>query len=284
MNNLKYLQTIILLLLLSLFSHGQINFPDVNGWKKSETVTYNTETLWEYINGAADYYLNYSFEKLEVVEYQRKEDEYIKVEIYHHSSGLNAFGVYAFERPTETNYLEIGAEAYLEHSALNFFTRNWYVKIHTHLQDNDAISTLKTLAKKVSHLSGQEYSFPHQFDYLPIDYKTPHSEKYYPTNYLGFSFLTNSISADYQEENLKYTIFIAEGINQKQAVKMLQSYLSFVKSSESAKPEHIYKLEDMFNGTVYLNVVNNVLIGILNLDDPAKAEKIFYKVNPNLID
>lgn len=258
---------------------SQISFPETEGWKLTTTSSYNSETLWEYINGAADYYLNYGFDKLDVAEYQRTDDEYFKLEIYQHSSQLNAFGIYAYERPGETTFLELGAEGYIEHSSINFYGNNWYVKIHSHQKDENAIHALKDIAKKVSELMGKETAQPKELDFLPSENIIAHSEKFYPSNFLGLSFLTNALSADYSLDDKKYTIFLISEKSPKDAETALGKYFEFTKKSDTPTENKIYSINDLFNGQVFIIQNKNKLIGILELKDEEKAKEILAKIS-----
>jgi len=45
-------------------------FPEIKGWEISgEIKVYTPETLYDYINGAAELYLSYDFQELQVAEY-----------------------------------------------------------------------------------------------------------------------------------------------------------------------------------------------------------------------
>ncbi len=245
---------------------GQIDFPETEGWEKAKKEEYNTENLWEYINGAADYYLNYGFEKLEVVEYQRSENEYIKLEIYGHGTPLNAFGIYAFERPPEATFLNLGAEGYIEHSALNMYGNTWYVKIHSHQSDEGTISAIKDLAKKVSQLMGDKVFAPDVFRVLPKDDRIIHSEKYYPSNFMGLSFFNKVVSARYHEDGSEYTVFTLEDESGEKALEVVQKYLDFANTGKDAVADKIFKVEDPFNGKVYIKAAGSKISGILELD------------------
>ena len=246
--------------------YAQVDFPEIDGWKKADIKMYNSQSLWEYINGAADYYLNYGFDKLEVAEYQRTEEEYIKLEIYEHGTPLNAFGIYAFERPPETTYLKLGAEGYIEHSALNMYGKTWYVKIHSHQSDEGAIKAIKDLAAKVSEMLGEKVFAPDVFRVLPKDDRIKHTEKYFPSNFIGLSFFNQVVSAKYHEEDSEYTVFTFEAESPEKALETLQKYLDFAKTGKEAVLDKIFKVEDPFNGKVYIKANGTKLIGILDLN------------------
>ncbi len=267
--------SLITVFLLSFYNlvRAQIIFPETGGWAKKSTKVYDAEDLWEYIDGAADYYLNYGFVRLDVAEYQRSEEEYFKVEIYQHSSVLNTFGIYAYERPSETTFLKLGAEGYIEHSAINFYGKQWYVKIHTHQQDEDAIRAIKDIAGKISELLGKDIVAPTILQVFPGENLIEHSQKYYPTNFLGLSFLQNAISADYQSGTGKYTLFVLEQDSKELVQKILSKYFEFVKIEDKMVDGKTYSIDDPFNGQVYILLKQNKLLGTIELKDFGIAAK-----------
>jgi hypothetical protein len=261
-------------LIASTHIQAQINFPETDGWKLSKISSFNTETLWEYINGAADYYLNYGFSRLDVAEYQRSKDEYIKLEIYQHDNSVNTFGIYAYERPSKTTFLELGAEGYIEHSSINFYGNHWYIKIHTHQKDENAISTIKNIAGKVSEMMGKEVSPPDELNLLPSENKVERGEKYYPTNFLGMSFFSNALSADYKIEDNKYSVFIITEKSSEIATTTLGKYFDFTKADFEPEENTIYTVNDLFNGQVNLVQNKNRLFGIIDLEEDVMAKEI----------
>jgi hypothetical protein len=272
--------SIITVFLLSFYNlvNAQVTFPETKGWSKKNTEVYDVENLWEYIDGAADYYLNYGFVRLDVAEYQRSAEEYFKVEIYQHSSELNTFGIYAYERPSKTTFLMLGAEGYMEHSAINFYGKQWYVKIHTHQKDEDAIRAIKDIAQKVSGLLGENITPPTILQIFPKENLIGHSQKYYPTNFLGLSFLENAISADYQQGTDKYTLFVLEQVSKKLVQEMVLKYFEFVKTGDNLVDGKIYSIDDPFNGQVYILLKQNKLLGTVGLKDHKMADKCLEKL------
>lgn len=71
-------------------------FPEVVGWKQSgEIQTYKPDTLFEYIDGGADLYLAYDFQELRMAEYSNEKKASVVIEIYHHKTPIDAFGIYS---------------------------------------------------------------------------------------------------------------------------------------------------------------------------------------------
>src|SRR3972149_9613743 len=62
-------------------------FPEVKGWKQAgKPQAFSPETLYEYIDGAADLYLKYEFQELKVAEYRNDRKASVTVEIYRHKT------------------------------------------------------------------------------------------------------------------------------------------------------------------------------------------------------
>ena len=60
--NMKIMKITALLVLAASIPLSAVEFPDVEGWEKtSEVKTYTPDNLWEYINGAADQFIEYGF-------------------------------------------------------------------------------------------------------------------------------------------------------------------------------------------------------------------------------
>jgi len=71
--------------------------------------TYTPDTLYEYIDGAADVFLSFDFQKLASLTYENHSKSTITVDIYRHNSERNGFGIYSQEKPQQGNFLSPSA-------------------------------------------------------------------------------------------------------------------------------------------------------------------------------
>lgn len=253
-------------------AHTQ-HFPKIETFKKGNIATYTPEELWEYINGAAVYYIDFAFKKLKVIEYRNGPDNYIKAEIYEHSSPIDAFGIYAYERSGKAKYLEIGSQGYLSHSSLNFYKNTCYVKVHSNQKDSLTLLAIREIgygiAKRIPELSS-----PKPFDAFPAENRIEYSEKYFASNYLGHSFLFKAREISYTGNKANYQLFRIKNANTKQSLQNLGKYLSFVKSGDSAAEDYLFKLNDMFNGTLFIIAKGPYLYGSIGIEDSFEAESL----------
>ena len=85
-------------------------FPDIDGWQPAgEVRTYDASNLWEYINGAADAFMMYGFEQLQVRDVSAG-GVTVTANIYDMGTPLNAFGIYRAESPKGVESLDVGVE------------------------------------------------------------------------------------------------------------------------------------------------------------------------------
>jgi hypothetical protein len=273
MSKNKILFLSISLLLCSIIK-AEIDFPKIRGWNKADSAKlFDSETLWEYIDGAAESYLNYNFRQLEVMEYSRSQYEYIKVEVYHQGSDIDAFGIYAFERPMEAEFLELGCEGYMVHSSLNFYTEDCYIKIQSHQTDEKTLSAIRTIAEKVAVVISEEPDKPILLDLLPDYEKIPRSEKYFSSNFLGYSFLNNVIAADYLSNGQEYKMFVLISDSKETALNTLQRYFKQTKTDTKPVMDKLCSVDDLFNGYVALTVLDRFLLGIIDMSDRELANE-----------
>jgi hypothetical protein len=264
----------LLFVFISLSTLASPVFPDIEGWQKGEIKTYNTETLWEYINGAADYYLTYSFEKLELLEYAKSDDQYIKAEIYHHTNPINAFGIYAFERPADGEFITLGIEAYMAPSITVFYIDKYYVKVLSHHSASETLEAINSIARLIATNLSENPEIPDELSLLPLKNQLAHSSKYIPANFLGYSFFTDVVTAKYTLAGNTIDFFCISYESDEAAMNILLKYISTLNLDISASASKVIELSDMFNGPVSLFIKNKQLFGVYNYKD-ADAAKDF---------
>jgi len=122
-------------------------FPAIPGWRLTgQPRVYSPANLWDFIDGAAESYLAYSFVDLQVGEYVGPESVAVRVELYRHADRDNAFGIYSMERAPDYSFIKVGAQGYQEEGILNFLTGRYYAKLSTHQKGSAATKSASTRA------------------------------------------------------------------------------------------------------------------------------------------
>lgn len=206
-------------------------FPKVKDWSfKGKPDVYTPDNLFEYINGAAEVFLMYDFEKLAALTYENQAKQSITVEIYRHRDKTFGFGIYAQEKPQKSAFLPIGTQGYYETGVLNFFKGKYYVKISSFDIKKGEEKILKTLAADVAaNLDGQ-MGFPPVISCFPAKGLVKNSERYIAKHFLGHRFLHSAFTAEYQMAGKEKQIFIIEAEDQSDAEKMVKEYQTFAKN------------------------------------------------------
>jgi hypothetical protein len=170
----------------------------VGHWDRKTTPTlYTPENLWEYINGAAEHYLSYGFQRLATAEYglSQNPDAAVVVDIYDMGDGERGFGIYSSERQPSYDFVDIGTQGYLGDLALNFYAGPYYVKLSTFEVSDEMKAALKAFGKEVARRMKEKRDFPAALRHLPAS-RIPSSEKMIYRNFLGQPYLQKVWLAD----------------------------------------------------------------------------------------
>ncbi len=252
----------------------ELKFPEITGWKQSgEIQTFIPKTLFEYINGAADLYIIYDFQKLKVAEYQNGKKASVTVEVYEHKTPTHAFGIYSQERIPNANFIDVGGQGYIENNVLNFFTGPNYVKMSSYNTGAEDREILLTFAKKMSENLGTKGTLPAILSSFPEEGKRKNSEKFINKNFLGYSFLHSAFTADYDLSGKKFKLFVIEGVDQKDCSEMVEKYLQQSGNPGKNIVENIYTISDPYHGEIEFHWKGNFIWGALNLTDASLRSK-----------
>jgi len=245
----------------------RIPFPEIKGWKMLEEYpVYSPYNLWDYINGAADAYLSYEFEKLFIAEYIKDKNQSIKVEIYQHKSPVFAYGIYSQERSADYHFIPIGIQGYSEESLLHFIQDRYYIKINSASGKTKNDKDIRIIAKEVSKTLCGEKELPEAVSWFPEDNKIQYSGKFIAKGFLGHEFLNEVFTAEYSVDNNVFSLFIIHREEPIECKKIISDYYRFLKKQE--EPDEGYQLiNDPYNGKIMIIWEDNFICGIFNLDN-----------------
>ncbi len=255
---MKYLFTLTCLFSISLF--GQKNYPQIEGWKISNETTYNSDSLWILIDGAAEAFLRYDFSEMRRVEYSQN-NNYIEVQVYHYKDNENAFGIYSQERPSKGHYIEMGVQGYQDKGTLNFLAGPDYIKMHSNAEDDTTGKIMFQIANELAKKTDPSPAFPATLKLFPAENKVPNSEQLISKDFLGYSFFTNVYQASYDEKGNGCFMFILNCNSEADAKQLVQKYCDAIKSKCDFSD---LKIKDPNNGFVYLAIKGNLLMGVYN--------------------
>jgi hypothetical protein len=243
--------------------------PQLENWKKTEQPSnYFPENLFEYINGAAEIYLAYDFKELAVGQYGQEGSEVnVSVEIYEMSNETNAFGIYSAERFTDSTFIPVGVQGYVEEGMLNFLVGKFYVKLLCFEGGERSEEYLSLFAQTIADKSKGKTNFPELLQSFPQKGLIANSERFIQKNVMGYSFLHDGYMASYRIDGMAFDGFIIQGQSEEEAQSMMDKYLNAKEELPIQKIADGIWIKDRYYHNIFLARVDNFLCGVMKIRD-----------------
>jgi hypothetical protein len=256
---------------------------------------YNQKTLFEHINGQAELYLKYGFQRSVFAIYQNRKNEkdQIELDIYDMGRVLQAFGVYSRFR-NEDRPAGIGLDSYLDdHSAL-FYQGKYFVFLYA-VEPNPA--SLTQFSKLISSKISDPSRPPKEIGYFPKNGLKPGSIQYFPEGLLGHAFLKRGFQGTYIEKTKdkaeakdnEFKLFIAIYKNSEEAMNALQAYKEDLSKKGNVFSGGIIELktfairgEDPYQGKVLVLQKGMYLLGMVGFEKEDESEKVLFEFAKNV--
>ncbi|MFC2156651.1 DUF6599 family protein [Acidobacteriota bacterium] len=243
--------------------------PKVKAWALSEDIeTYKPESLFEYINGAAEIYLAYEFKELLVAQFKMDGSEAnISVEIYDMGTTENAFGIYGAERYPENNFIPTGIQGYIEDEALNFLADRYYVKLLCFDCGDKAAGVLNEFSRDIVRKVGGVKVFPELLSLFPKEGLIANSEKFSLRNFMGYSFFSNGFIANYSLDEMEFDCFAIRTSSGQEAEEILKKFLERKKEQPVSKETFGFVVTDKYYHNIFLAQMDNFILGVMKIKD-----------------
>jgi len=143
------------------------SIPDeVLSWKADgQDVSYDRTTLFDYMNGGAEVYLAFDFQRVSVRRFKASGEDEIVLDIYDMGSPAEAFGVFSCDREDEE--AGIGQESEYGFGMLRFWQGRYFVSIITTGDYQAAEEAILELGRAVAGVLGPEGPEPDMLRLLP---------------------------------------------------------------------------------------------------------------------
>lgn len=225
--------------------------------------TYTKKTLFKHIDGQAELYLKYGFQKSIFAIYQNRKNpkNQIELDIYDMENVLQAFGVFSRFR-NEDRPGGFGLDSYLDdHSAL-FYKGKYFALLYA---TESSPSALKQWATKIASKIVDPSPRPKEISYFPKNGLKPGSIQYFPEGLLGHQFLKRGFQGIYIEKEKVKVEAEAEDKNKKDTEdetkaktenKEFKLFLAIYKDSQEAMSalkaykEDLSKKGNVFSGSI----------------------------------
>ncbi len=205
--------------------------PPGGEWTDAQSVSvYNPGNLWEKINGRAEQYLQFDFEKLVFGTYRLTASPAAAVDcyIYTMADPLKAFGIFQLERTGHPEPANIGKEGYRTASGVFFIKGKAYVQL---LPAEDARLTpaqLDALAQAIADSIADEGGGNWADTVFPKEDQVAGSFGYTPKNAFNLEFLSDVFSAEYEKGDARWTLFAHRAADAGAAKSLFEQYVRYV--------------------------------------------------------
>ena len=278
------------------------------GWTlASGPQTYTKKTLFEHVNGQAELFFKYGFQKSAFAVYQEKKNpkNQIDLDIYDVGNALQAFGILSRFR-NEDRPAGIGLDSYLDDYSLLFYQGKYFVMLYA-VEPNPTV--LKELGMAVSSKILDPSLPPREIGYFPKEGFKPGSIQYYTEGLMGHQFLKRGFQGTYVEkdqvkvkakaeveekekqkvEDKEFYLFLAIFNNSQDAENALKIYRDDLSKkgkvdSEVSTPfgSNALKGEDPYRGKVIVVPKEFYLAGIIGFENLKSAEKLLEEFVKNI--
>lgn len=245
--------------------------PRIDGWKlQAPPTTYTPETLFEYIDGGADAFLQYDFQELLAATFVNAKKIEVTADLYRHRDAARAFGMYSQERRPGSSKMPGKLEGVASPDHLEFVADAFYVKLALPAGGDAAI--LPMFAEKIAARLPGPRALPPVLGCFPERGKKPRAEKLIARDFLGHAFLHDAAVVPYDIEGARFRLFAVEGKDAAEVRAMVAALRALGKQAKAEIPaQGEMSLRDPHNGELMLAWNGRWLWGAV--DDPTPACK-----------
>ncbi len=206
-------------------------------WDGKET-TYDSKTLFKYIDGAAELYLAYGFQNLTVRRFEKSGQPPIIVERYEMASSEDAYGVFSFEHQDEDAGIGQGSE--FGGGLLRFWKGRYFVSTYAEGEGADVESAILDLGRAAANSIPTTGLEPKLVGFIPgkdfgrvdksIRYLKSHvllNQRFFIShqNILNLTPKTEAVLAQYLRDRQKTQLLLIRYPDLKEAGNAYQSFM-----------------------------------------------------------
>lgn len=269
---------------------------EIDNWERYlDFEEYKGEDLFFYINGGAEIYHEYGFERVIVQDYKSPNGRSASLEVYKMSSPDSAYGMYTFKSSGKGQELNVGHGCKLQDYYLNFWKGQYLVTITGFDAEKETIDGLKSIAnavdKKIRTQANAE--MPVIYSRLPQKDLETQSVKYFKGN-LGlvnsYPFANTDIFKI--QDGIKgtylagYDIYILEYKNAEASQRAFDSakkdFKTAVKYQNVTAGQDRIELEDDSGIQIVVQPYRNFILIVLGTKSPERAYQILKDLRNHL--
>ena len=262
-------------------------------WIMKDRVTlYNSDTLFDHINGEAELYFPSGFNRLATATYLNQKDPevWVVVDVYRMGSLLDAFGIYSNYRKADGAGIMIGAEGFVSSSQLMFYQDRYFVRIQVTGATSLAQDLFIACGRAVSRNLPPNKGRPGELEILAgIPGVVTKSERYLAQSLIGYAFFRRGMIADVILGGEPVQVFVVFENSTDAARKAFDDYRSYLKTE--GKEMSVIKAIDRISLTavdplyrgVFVEQSGPYLIGAIRMNEASAAKPIVEQLRERLL-
>jgi hypothetical protein len=218
----------------------EISLPaEAAGWKwDGKEMKYDSKSVFQYMNGAAELYLAYGFQNLRVRRFEKPNQPPMTLELYDMASSENAYGVFSFERQDEP--VGIGQGSEFGGGLLRFWKGKYFLSIYADGQGVEVESAILTIGRNTADFIQEMGPEPKLVDFIPgkdlglvdrsVRYLKSHvllNQRFFIAhqNILNLSRRTEAVLAQYIREKQKTHLLLIRYPSVQEAKSAYQGFI-----------------------------------------------------------
>jgi hypothetical protein len=142
-----------------------------------DDAAYDRETIFDYMNGAGEVYLSFSYRKMFVRRYTGPNGEELTLEIYDMGSTSDAFGI--FSRVRQGDDIGIGQGSEYRSGYLNFWKGRYFITAYTYDEEEGSRAALLVLGRSIESAIQETGALPEIVGHLPAEDLLPNTVRYF---------------------------------------------------------------------------------------------------------
>lgn len=200
---------------------------------------FDRDTLYDYINGGAEVYLDLDFVKVGARDYliELEEETYFTLDVYDMEKPVNAFGIFSAERYGDIPEVDVGVQGYMGGGALNFWCQRFYVKIRADDDSESVERILKKMAGLVAGKMGDPGRMPAQLELFPSKHRVKGKEKYAARNLLGLGRL-KGFYCPFKKKKEEITLYLSRYESEREAQQVEKLFVKRLKTPPQPAEDH----------------------------------------------
>lgn len=243
---------------------------------------YDAGSLFKYINGEADLYYPYGFQRAASALYQRRDDPSVSIDagVFRMGSALDAFGIYSNYRSGSAEPADVGAEGNVSDQQLVFHQDTYFVRLTAVGSADEPRAALLACAKAIAARLPASDGPLEELALIQAEGVDTRTAVYIAESLLGFAFLPRGLLADADVDcGERARVFVSIGASDDEGRASLAEYKAYlegrgVSPEPAASVDGAMRAQDPLQGTVLVRQQGRYVYGVAGVEDLDCGERV----------